>query len=278
MDIQQIPKADLLDILFDGRNKEYGAYDLRRSYNRRLNRAIAGTLALCLLLFIGFTVAGNEHHTASRLPIIDSITLVNIDPPARTPIPPLPIPKPLHITPPAPTIRLVTTRIVPDDKVKPDEKPQPAVVPDNFKIDVTTNLDATGADIVRPLSDGNGPGSNVINAPEKSNDDDNTVFRKVEIESTYRGGMAAWQRFLLKNFRVPEAPEGEEAGNATVVVQFIVDKEGNVSDAQALSGPATLQKEALRVIRLSGKWEPAIQNGRPVRSYKKQPITVHWEN
>jgi protein TonB len=64
----------------------------------------------------------------------------------------------------------------------------------------------------------------------------------------------------------------------TVVVQFIVDKEGNVSDVEALSGPAPLQKEAIRVIRLSGKWEPAIQNGRPVRSYKKQPITVHWEN
>jgi protein TonB len=64
----------------------------------------------------------------------------------------------------------------------------------------------------------------------------------------------------------------------TVVVRFIVDKEGNVSDVEAISGPAPLQKEAVRVIRLSGKWEPAIQNGRKVKSYKKQPITVHWEN
>lgn len=162
--------------------------------------------------------------------------------------------------------------------MRPDDKPQPAVVPDNFKIDVNTDLTAHGADVVRSLGDG--PGGNLVNAPAKSDDidaDDDRIFRKVEIESTYRAGMAAWQRFLLKNFRVPDADDAE-TGDATVVVQFIVDKEGNVSDVVALSGPADLQKEAVRVIRLSGKWEPAIQNGRPVRSYKKQPITAHRES
>jgi len=273
MDIQQIPQADLLDILFEGRNKDYGAYDLRKSYNRRLGLSIAGMLALCLLLFIGLTVAGESGHP--RLPItVTDVPLTPVEPMAIKKE--LPIPKPVPLSaPPAPTIRVVTTRIVPDDQVRPDDKPQPDVVPDNFKIDVNTDLTAHGADVVRPLGEGNGPGSNVINAPVKPDaaDDDN-IFRKVEIESTYRGGMAAWQRFLLKNFRVPDADDAE-SGDATVVVQFIVDKEGNVSDVEALSGPAGLQKEAVRVIRLSGKWEPAIQNGRPVRSYKKQPITIH---
>ena len=207
MDIQQIQRADLLDILFDGRNKDYGAYDLRRSYNGRLRRSIAGMLALCLLLFIGFTVAGNEHHVVARIPITDMIALARIDQPVKTP--PLVIPKPMHVAAPAPTIRMVTTRIVPDDQVRPDDKPQPAVVPDNFKIDVTTDLSAHGEDVVRPLTDGNGPGSNVVNAPMRTDDaGDDRIFRKVEIESTYRGGMAAWQRFLLKNFRVPDAREG----------------------------------------------------------------------
>jgi protein TonB len=276
MDTQQIPKADLLDILFDGRNKEYGAYDLRKSYNHRLRRAIAGTLALCLLLFIGFTVAGNEHHTGSRLPIIDSIILVNVDPPVKTPTPPLQIPKPLHVTPPAPTIRMVTTRIVPDDQVKPEDKPQPADVPDNVRIDVTTNLTASGADVVRPLSDGNGPGSNVIAAPAAPEPDDH-IYTKVEIESSYEGGMQAWLRFVSKNFRVPDAIDGD-SNSATVRVQFIVDKEGNVSDVKALNGPEQLQREAVRVIHLSKKWKPAIQNGRQVNSYKIQPITIRWEN
>jgi periplasmic protein TonB len=65
-----------------------------------------------------------------------------------------------------------------------------------------------------------------------------------------------------------------DAGNTTLLVQFIVDKEGIVSDVQAVSGPEVLRKEAERVIKKSGKWEPAIQNGRKVSSYKSQPIVV----
>jgi protein TonB len=233
-------------------------------------------LSLCLLLFIGFTVAGKPDR--NRLPIsATDWSITPIDPVAikKDPLPP--IPKPLHVAAPAPTIRIVTTRIVPDDQVRPDDKPQPDVVPDNFKIGVTTDLTAHGDDLARPLSDGNGPGSNVVDVPVKTNDDDNIVFRKVEIESEFEGGSGAWQRFLSKNFRVPDAPEGDSS-TATVRVQFIVDKEGMVSDVKALDGAAVLQKEAIRVIRLSKKWKPAIQNGRAVNSYKIQPITIRWEN
>ncbi|WP_431217597.1 energy transducer TonB [Puia sp. P3] len=60
----------------------------------------------------------------------------------------------------------------------------------------------------------------------------------------------------------------------TVTVQFIVDKDGKVSEVRALSGPETggLRDEAVRVIRNSGDWIPAIQNGRKVKSYKRQPV------
>ena len=60
-------------------------------------------------------------------------------------------------------------------------------------------------------------------------------------------------------------------------MQFIVDKEGAVSDVEAISGPNELRAEAIRVIKKSGKWEPAVQNGRKVKSYKKQPITFRLE-
>jgi protein TonB len=278
MDIQQIPRADLLDILFDGRNKAYGAYDLRKSYNNRLGRSILTTLAICLLLFIGYTVAGKTHPAVSRaaIPEID-LTPVDLSQPKKEL--PLPIPKPAPATPPAPTLRMVTTRIVPDVEVKPQDQPQPAVVPDNFRIGTTTNLIATGDDVERPISSDNGNGLNtgLINKPVTKDNEEEGIQEFVQIESSYKGGTAAWQRFLLKNFRPPEAT-GDESGNVTVVVRFIVDKEGNVSDVEPISGPAALQKEAVRVIRLSGKWEPAIQNGRKVKSYKMQPITVHWEN
>ena len=67
-----------------------------------------------------------------------------------------------------------------------------------------------------------------------------------------------------------EAQENEIQGS--VLVKFIVDKEGNVSNIQALTGHEALRAEAIRVISKSGKWTPAIQNGRTVNSYKYQPI------
>lgn len=277
MNLQQLSQADLLDILFEGRNKEYGAYDLRKSYNGRLMRAILTMLTICLLLFIGFTVMGRPHTSLAPITVIDC-PLSPVEPPAMKKAEPIVIPRALHPAPPAPTIRLVTTRIVPDDQVRPEDKPQPAVVPDNFRIDVTTNLNATGTNLAAPPSNGLGDGvdNRVVNKPV-GNDTEDGIFTVVQVESTYKGGDAAWQRFLLKNFRPPQ-PEDDQVGDATVTVLFIVDKEGNVSNVEAISGPAALKKEAVRVIRLSGKWEPAIQNGRKVKSYKKQPITVHWEN
>jgi protein TonB len=277
MDIQQIPQADWLDILFEGRNKDYGAYDLRRRYNGRLGRAIVSTLGICILLFIGFRVAGRTHHAISRPAIPDDVVPVALTPDKKPQ--PVAIPKPLHVAPPAPTMRLVTTRIVPDDQVRPEDKPQPAVVPDNFRIAATTNPTATGENVTAPPSDGigNGVATGVVNAPATPDNDDK-IYTSVQIESSYEGGSGAWIRFLTKNFHVPELPDGENGGAVTINVRFVVDKEGNVSDIEAVGGPLDLQKEAVRVIRLSKRWKPAIQNGRVVNSYKTQPITVHWEN
>ncbi len=61
----------------------------------------------------------------------------------------------------------------------------------------------------------------------------------------------------------------------TVMVQFVVDVDGTVSDVKAISGPEKggLREEAVRVIKKSGKWTPALQNGRYVKAYRKQPVT-----
>jgi protein TonB len=60
-------------------------------------------------------------------------------------------------------------------------------------------------------------------------------------------------------------------------VQFVVDEEGNVCDAEAVSGSQALSAEAVRVIKKSGKWTPAIQNGRCVKSIKRQPFIICLE-
>jgi TonB family protein len=101
----------------------------------------------------------------------------------------------------------------------------------------------------------------------------NKIYSKVEVEADYPGGYTAWGDYLFKTFRYPDEAINKEI-KGTVVVQFIVDKDGSVSDVRAISGPKKggLREEAVRVIKSSGKWIPAKQNNRIVKAYKKQPI------
>jgi TonB family protein len=107
----------------------------------------------------------------------------------------------------------------------------------------------------------------------QKDDSDVTVFCNLEKEAEYPGGTAAWNRFLNKNLKFPT----DSSGNGivgTVVVKFFIDEDGNVCDVEAVSGPAILGAEAVRVIKKSRKWTPGklYKNGRHIKSHKKQPI------
>ena len=268
MESSKIMDADILDILFEGRNKEYGAYDLRKTYNRRLTKAIGSMLAVLLLLLVGYFVSGRNSRNTAKPPNVDDITLDQVK--AEKKIEPLPLPK-IEL-PKTATIKFTTIRIVKDKEVTPDEKPPEVDKLDDTKIAAVNQEGVKDEGLTAPPSSDGGKG--VVEAPKKDDEDYDKTFVSVQIESSYPGGMPAWQRYLNKNLRFPEEAVNNEI-QGTVVVQFIVDKEGNVSDVQAIGGPDNggLRDEAVRVIKKSGKWTPAIQNGRQVRSYKKQPIT-----
>jgi len=94
----------------------------------------------------------------------------------------------------------------------------------------------------------------------------------VEIPARFDGN---WEKFLLRNLNA-EVPieNGAPEGSYTVVVQFVVDIDGRISDIEPLTKHGYgLEEEAVRVLRKATKWEPGIQNGYPVKSYRKQPIT-----
>lgn len=273
MEIQEISRADILDILFDGRNKDYGAYQLRKTYNSRLTKALTGMASICLLLIGGYTLAGRSHSSKIVPPEAAEVNLSEAHNEEKTVIPPPVVKTP----PPVATIRNVIPHIVPDDKVRPEDVPP---TDDKLNEDVkigTANIkgDAFDGTVTGPPSNGTGA-EGVIAAPKKQ-EDDGHIWTKVEIESTYPAGMQAWLRFLSKNYRIPEEAISTET-SGTVIVQFVVDKEGNVSDVQAVEGPEVLRAEAVRVIKKSGKWTPAIQNGNKVNSYKRQPIVVKVES
>ncbi|MDI3320467.1 energy transducer TonB [Pinibacter soli] len=92
------------------------------------------------------------------------------------------------------------------------------------------------------------------------------------VESSFPGGVPAWNKFLAHNLVYPDKAVRKRV-DGTVVVQFIVDKDGSIYDIQAISGPKLLQDAAMDVIRNSPKWKPAIVKSVKLKSYKKQPIT-----
>ena len=274
MDVNKILNADILDILFEGRNKEYGAYELRKTYNKRLIKAIVGTAIVILLLFIGYFVSNLNMGSSKKALVVDDVQLEDIKEEKKNEPPPPPPPK---IEPPKVEMAKFTPpKIVPDKEVKPEEKPPEQEKLEDTKIGTVNQEGIKDEGITAPpVSDA---GKGVVEAPKKDDEDYDKTFTKVEIESDFPGGASAWLRYLNKNLRYPDDAVNNEI-QGTIVVQFIVDKEGNVSDVQAISGPDNggLREEAVRVIKKSGKWTPAVQNGRNVKSYKKQPIVFKLE-
>lgn len=108
-----------------------------------------------------------------------------------------------------------------------------------------------------------------------SGNTDHIIFEKVEIESSFPGGSSAWRKFLERNVNAAIPSENfAPPGTYTVIVQFVVDKEGNISDVRPLTKHGFgMEEEVVKVIFKGPKWLPAINNGSSVKAYRKQPVT-----
>ena len=102
---------------------------------------------------------------------------------------------------------------------------------------------------------------------------------KVDVDAHYQGGRVAWQNYINRTLRYPKEARDEKI-QGTVMVRFMIDTAGNVSDVTAVSGPTGggLRREAIRIVQGSGKWVPALRNGRKVRIYKKLGIPFKLES
>jgi protein TonB len=270
MQADQILRSSTLDIIFDGRNKAYGAYELRKHYNFRLLLSLGGMSLVTGSLFVIFLLTQNGAVPQKQVMYVKDVQLESVVEEKKAEM--APPPPPAAAAQKVEVTKFTPPRIVKDNEVKEDDKPPAQEKLEDTRIG-TINQEGVKDEgvIAPPISDG---GKGVVEGPKPHVEEDyDKTFEKVEIESEYPGGAAAWLRYLNKNFRYPE--DGlNNLIEGTVVVQFIVDKEGNVSDVQAVSGPneGGLRQEAMRVIRKSGIWMPAIQNGRKVKSYKLQPV------
>lgn len=269
MEADKVLTSSILDILFEGRNKEYGAYELRKHHN---SRVLLGLLAVAFITGLAFAIKAlpnGQNGPQKQAMVVSDVQLEEVRLEKKVEPPPPPSIQPLKLA----QIKFTAPLIVKDEDVKIDDRP-----PEQDRL-IDTKIGAINQEglkdsgnVSSPDADGNGNG--VVEGPKLSGDNDyDRVFTKVEVESQYPGGAPAWLRFLNRNFRYPEDALNNQV-QGTIIVQFIVDQTGNVSDVAAISGPEAggLREEAVRVIRNSGQWLPAIQNGRKVKSYKRQPV------
>jgi protein TonB len=276
MEANKILTADILDIVFDGRNKSYGAYELRKTYNKRMVTALIAVASLFLLIFLAWLAATHLGNNDEKLAmIVQDVQLEEIKSEEKKDEPPPPPPPPKPEPPKIEMAKFTPPKIVKDEEVKEDEKPPEQEKLTDVKIALTNQEGLKDEGIVAPpVSDA---GKGVVSAPAQAADYWDQTFTKVEIESEYprgrfKNGSEAWNAFLQK--QLGSDPSWAEPGiSGTVVVQFVVDKTGNVSDITIVSGPQELRPYAEKAVKKSGKWIPAIQNGHQVKSYKKQPIS-----
>lgn len=275
MDAKKYLKADFLEILFEGRNKKYGAYTLRREYNKRIGRAVITTFVL-LLIFVG-AYAANLYISAHKpeetnKPVEKTVKLENVQleqPDLPPPPPPPPAPEPPKVKT---TVKYTPPEVVEDDQVPPDMEP-----PDLSKI----KDKAIGTENIKGDPDGIDPGlvqesgSGVTSGvPGGSGDGDaKKVFQFVEQMPQFPGGTNALMKYLSDHINYP-ARARENNIQGTVVVQFVVNTDGSIQDAKVVGNKrgGGLEEEALRVVNSMPNWTPGKQNGRAVRVQFSLPI------
>lgn len=263
MQTSNILSAPLIDLIFDGRNKEYGAYELRKAYHKRINKALLITVIIAALAFGGAALASSLKNKEKNFKMTPGIVLTEI-PDKKLPekLPEL-IKKvePLQVK----TEMFTAPKIVDKDELEIPPPDQDDLK--NAKIDVFTQDGVIDERLAGPESIGDKTG--IIEKPDKVSDEPFTI---VEIDAKYAGN---WKSFLERNLN-PNVPADNNApeGSYSVLIQFVVDVEGNVSDIKPLTNHGYgLEQEAVRVLKKAAKWEPAIQNGIKVKAYRRQVIT-----
>jgi len=270
MEVNKILSADILDIIFDGKNKSYGAYDLRKTYNKRITYALVATVSICLFIFLVTILANSIHSEKKSEIIVQDVNLEDLKKDEKKNEPPPPPPPPKQEPPKVEITKFTPPKIVKDEEVK-EQPPEQEKLSDT-KIGTINQEGAKDDGMVAPVVESKGTG--VVEAPKQDEDYDK-VFTSVQIEAEFPGGPAAWSKYLSRNLNSSlPAENGAPEGKYTVVVSFLVDKSGNISQVTAENDPKYgTADEAVRVIKKGPAWKPAVQNGHNVAYRARQQIT-----
>ena len=257
MEVNKILNADILDIIFEGRNKEYGAYELRKSYNKRLRTALIFMVATCGFFFLASFIANSVKKRQADI-VVQDVNLENMKAEEKKQEPPPPPPPPKQEPPKVEITKFTPPKIVKDEEVKEKDEIKEVEKLEDTKIGTINQEGAKDEGVVAPVVESKGTG--VVEAPKQEEDYDK-VFTVVQIPAEFPGGTAGWQKYLERNLnRDLPVENGAPPGKYTVVVTFIVDKTGAISDVSAENDPGYGTKdEAVRVIKKGPSWKPAVK-------------------
>jgi protein TonB len=252
-----------LDIVFEGRNKSYGAYDLRKKNQSTSFRAFligafvfAIAIATPIIADLIGSVSSDDEATLDT-----KITTVKM-PPKEKPKENLPPPPPPP--PKVDQVKFVKPVVAKTEEVT--EEPPKVKELENKKLGAETIKGDPDADL-RLEPPGDGPKQAAVV------EEDNSIYNSagIEVKPEFPGGIAKFYNFIKNNYQAPDEP----GLKGQVFVSFVVEKDGSLTDIKVLKdiGYGT-GKEAERVLRKSPRWTPAEQNGKKVRCSYQIPIKI----
>lgn len=265
------------EVLFEHRNKEYGAYALRNESDRLLTKALfVGVSLLAAISITPLVISAFTSEPSVHVPVDGPPVVIKLKKVEDQPNPPVQIIK--SVSPP--NVKQVDTSVpIPkSDAIEPikQNKPKDATpgLIDNLKGDPVKS----DSYLPPPPVIGTGPviKDTPLPAPRV---DDNHIADKGELgtEAVFPGGLDSFRNKVINKF---DSSGFEGTGDTMrTVITFVVEKDGTISGIKADGKDAEFNKEAIRTIKsVGGTWKVAKnKQGETVRSYFKFPITMNFE-
>jgi protein TonB len=259
-------RKEWLDVVFENKNKAYGAYQLRQKNSSTTTRALLFASAAFILLFITPKIISMIKGALPEDEVVKQVEVAIQPPPPVDPKTPPPPP----VEPPPPKqdqVKFPPPIVKPDIEVRDQEPPQ---IEDLKKADPGQKTIAgdPDADIVIAAPVGEGPKQAAVVEDTKVYD-----FVSIETPPGFPGGIEKFYSYVQKTVKYPPmAAENNIQGK--VFLSFVVEKNGELTDIHVdrkLGGGT--DEEAVRVLKASPRWTPGIQNGKPVRVKYNIPIS-----
>lgn len=272
MNAEYILQSDVLDIIFEKRNKHYGAYTLRKFYNGRLFKSLGFTLVLVTMLCLAMQLQPGTTGSRALLPVVDTVRLVNLADEAPK-LPSVPVKPKVPVLPQMPILPPVATQQYTSHITitRSDVVTRLAMNLDSVAIGSvsSTGTSPSSAKVFVPTGDphpGAG-GTGVVTAATNPE----TPLAVAEIMPQYPGGMQALRKFLEKNLRNPQ--DLDEGQVVSVKMKFIVGYDGRLKGFETIEdGGAAFNNEVIRVLKKMPLWIPGKSKGQDVSVFYNIPV------